>query len=197
MQLTVNRNAKLQLLAMPDWLYFSRPTNIAFHNLTNKSIPVHLRSLLGLGLNYCLRQPSLLGPQTLVCHHFWRDLYTQMIFAGQTSEVPSLYARSDWEPDLSQVPLELQARTNFFLQDVTKHFKLRKASANLLPLQTAAFQYLRSSNQFIVLKTDKNLGPAIMQLSNYRAMAYADHLSHKAIYRQLSLDQATLHLQAV
>eukprot|EP00957_Ditylum_brightwellii_P181985 13864420-Ditylum_brightwellii.AAC.1 len=42
----------------PKWYYFNRPTNMAFHNLTDmaktSSIPVQqIKSLLSLGLKYC------------------------------------------------------------------------------------------------------------------------------------------------
>ena len=48
-------NAVAQLGDMPTWLYFSRPLNMAFHNLTTKptDVPAGIRSLLGLGLNFC------------------------------------------------------------------------------------------------------------------------------------------------
>ena len=123
MQHTVNQNAKMQLQSMPDWLYFNRPSNIAFHNLThNFTIPVHLRSLLGLGLNYCLCQPSLLGSRSLDCDRFRKDIYTKMIFAGERTSAPPLHAPSNWQPDPLQVPLELRARTTNFLRDLQKTF---------------------------------------------------------------------------
>ena len=183
---------------MPVWLYFARPAHVAFHNLTkNYTIPVHLRSLLGLGLNYCLRQPSLLGFRAVDAQRFRRDIFTKMIFAGDTSDIPPLYARSNWEPNPSQVPLELRARTSFFFQELKKSFQTRRAPTNLLPLQTAAFRYLRSSDHLLVLKTDKNLGPAIMQVSQYKELAYTDHLSHQQTYRRLTLEQASTRIQTI
>ena len=116
----------------------------------------------------------------------------KMIFAGQKAKAPPLYACSEWEPSPNQVPLEFQARINHFLRDIKSHFKTARASTNLLPLQTAAFRYLQSSDNLIVMKTDKNLGPAIMQVSQYKRLAYADHLSHDTIYQVLTFDQATI-----
>ena len=92
---------------MPEWLYFSRLTNIAFHNLTQSFIPVHLKSLLGLGLNYCICQPGLLGSSALDFDQFKRNMYTKMIFAGQAEVPPPLYTCSNWEPNPSVVSLEL------------------------------------------------------------------------------------------
>ena len=71
------------------------------------------------------------------------------------------------------------------------------APTNLLPLQTAAFKYLWSTENLIVLKTDKNLGPAVMQHSKYIQLAYDDHLSHQQIYCQLNQEQATLQIETI
>ena len=193
LQLTVSQNARLQLRAMPDWLYFSRPSNIAYHNLAkNYNIPVHLRSLLGLGLNYCMRQPSLLGSRALDCHQFQQDIFTKMIYAGSQTPAPPLHAPSNWQPNPSQIPLELWVRVSHFLRTLKTTFKTKRVTTNLLPLQTAAFRYLKASNNSTVLKTDKNLGPAVMQVLEYKALAYRDHLSHNQTYQQLTSDQARI-----
>ena len=63
---SITVNATRQLLRLPAWLYFSRPQHTAFHDLTNhKKLPTNLRSLLGLGLNFCLREKHLIGHKAI------------------------------------------------------------------------------------------------------------------------------------
>jgi hypothetical protein len=72
--LTPNRNAAHQLSLMPPWLHFSQPTNIAYHNIcTSISVPPTVRSLLGLGLNFCIRPCYCSGPDYPDFTRFYRD----------------------------------------------------------------------------------------------------------------------------
>jgi hypothetical protein len=52
---TTNHNLSLALLSMPpEWYYFSRPSNMAYYDLTIlHAPPPAFRLLLGLGLNFC------------------------------------------------------------------------------------------------------------------------------------------------
>ena len=47
------------------------------------------------------------------------------------------------------------------------------------------------------MKTDKNLGPAVMQVSQYKALAYSDHLFHHQTYWQLTPTQAQLRTKTI
>ena len=48
------KNALLILNAMEKWFYFWQPTNLAFYDLTiGKVAPKALKSLLGIGVNFC------------------------------------------------------------------------------------------------------------------------------------------------
>ena len=52
-------NASITLAKMPTWYYFSRPSNMAFHDFTKRHKPQkNLRSLLGLCLKF-IPTPSL------------------------------------------------------------------------------------------------------------------------------------------
>ena len=101
-------NAFQCIADMPAWLYFSRPQNLGFHNLTyHTRIPLHICLLLGLGLNFCLRQKSYLASKSINYCRFWCDLFIRLIFAGDHREKPPLYVNNDnWEPDPSQIPVK-------------------------------------------------------------------------------------------
>ena len=47
--LSIQHNASITLATTPTWNYFSRPSNLAFHDFTKKHKPAkNVRSLLGL-----------------------------------------------------------------------------------------------------------------------------------------------------
>ena len=57
--LSTRHNASITLAKLPTWYYFSRPSNLAFHDFTiNHKPEKNLRSLLGLGLKF-IQTPSL------------------------------------------------------------------------------------------------------------------------------------------
>ena len=57
--LSIRHNASITLAKMPSWYYFSRPSNMAFHDFAKRHKPQkNLRSLLGLGLKF-IPTPSL------------------------------------------------------------------------------------------------------------------------------------------
>jgi hypothetical protein len=94
-------NASIYLAIVPTWSYFSRPSNMAFHDLTTRiKPPKNTRSLLGLGLKF-IPNPKYNVPLTnyaaesLPC--FDRDLKVKSFMAGLPGDDnfnPKLYARS-------------------------------------------------------------------------------------------------------
>jgi hypothetical protein len=61
---------------------------------------------------------------------------------------------------------------------------------NLTPYQTKLLEGLRDSDDFIVLPTDKNLGPAILERAVYTKRAFDDHLNDEKTYLRLSSSEA-------
>ena len=76
-------------------------------------------------------------------------------------------------------------------------FRRRRNWLNLLPTQLTAMASLRQDDKLLIFKTDKNLGPAILERSNYIKMALQDHLHDTCTYQQLSTQQAVGRLCAV
>ena len=56
---------------------------------------------------------------------------------------------------------------------------------------------LRSTPSLTVIRTDKNLGPAIINTNQYRERAYTDHLNDQTTYRELSETAALGRIKAV
>lgn len=77
---------------LPGWLYFCRPSNVAFHNLClpSTTIPPFTKSLLGLGLNFVLKPEQTKGKRAFDFDRLTQDVMIKHFFAG--SPPPSTIA---------------------------------------------------------------------------------------------------------
>ena len=57
--------------------------------------------------------------------------------------------------------------------------------------------FLTANKNLLVIKTDKNLGPAVIEREKYIRLAYRDHLNDQHTYRKLSEIQAINRIRAV
>jgi hypothetical protein len=64
-----------------------------------------------------------------------------------------------------------------------------------VPHQLRLLRSLQESTNLLVVRTDKNLGPAIVDRTKYVHHAFADHLSDKATYESLSEGEASLAIK--
>ena len=71
-----------------------------------------------------------------------------------------------------------------------QHFRTRRGPSNLLRYQRMLLRTFRKHQEFIVVPTDKNLGPTIMERAQYIRRIQADHLSDLHTYRRLSKQEA-------
>ncbi len=185
---------------MPVTLYFSRPLNIAFHNLCNSSndCPKFIKSLLGLGLNF-IPTERFCNFNNIDNNRFIKDLYTRCYFLGTPPRPrPTLFVRSDWSPSRSDIPIEYRIRIDTFLESIKQQCpSKRNCSSNLLPLQRTTLSYIRQNNNLVIFPTDKNLGPAIIDRPTYIKRALSEHLSDKTTYRQLTPSGASNRIKAV
>ena len=173
---------------------------MAFHDLTSKPsmVPAGIRSLLGLGLNFCPTPTTTPKNTNDSLTRFSRDASTKFFWAGSPPLLATdLFIRSDWEPNPDEIPAEFRARLSAFTRAMKLMFRRRRSRRNLLPSQLTAMASLRRDDNLIVFKTDKNLGPAILERPNYIKVALQEHLQDTYTYRQLSFQQATGRLRAV
>ena len=183
------RNLTAVIGNMPSWLYFSRASNMAFHNLTNNN---HLlpgfRSLLGLGLGFC-PVPRLSTPAAEIdVQRCIRNVKLKMFFGDDDKNrpIPKLYFKSDWKPPESEFSSEFTERLSVFQQSIDLSASTRKfGKSNLLPMQRSVFSILRRNKNLHVFKTDKNLGPAVIETDRYIRRAWEEHLSDGSTYGQL------------
>ncbi len=179
---------------MPCWFYFQRPSNLACHDFTTSHVPPpNFRSLLGLGLSFCPRPPftsNKLLEKTIT--RLRQDFTNRFVYAGDGDENydPTLYARSNRAPPSHLVSPELQTRVDTFCTALRKLFRKRHAPSNLMPHQRHVLHRLRNSPHIMACRTDKNLGPALIDRTQYIEAALNDHLLHERTYRQLSRQHA-------
>lgn len=137
------------------------------------------------------------GKSTVDLNRFRRDTYTRMLFAHSPNSTPALFIRTNWEPPADDIPMEFRARVSAFCRSIHSLFRRRKRSTpNLLPMQRAALQLLKDSDTFCVLKSDKNLGPVVLERPEYIRRALDEHLRTDT-YRQLSEQAAVGRINAI
>jgi hypothetical protein len=172
------------------------------HNLCSVlTPPPRFSSLLGLGLNFCLQPLTTSTKRTLELstNRFRRDIFTRMCFAHTDSifSRDQLFIRSEWQPPSNTIPADFRGRVNQFLTAIKSKFKYKRVPSNLLLHQQRLLDNLASSEDFIVFPTDKNLGPAIIERSEYIKRALNDHLLDENTYCRLSPDEATTRIETI
>jgi hypothetical protein len=190
--LSTAENIRKHFASLSAELYFNQPRNVAFHNLcVNTVLPPTVRTLLGLGLNFCLRRTMSSGPTAIDTARFKRDAHTRMFFANETAPFDTkLFHRSNWQPDPIDVPLEFRGRISELTSELSNLFATpQRCQSNLTENQHWVLDWLRNNPMLVVFATDKNLGPAITERKVYIERALSEHLLDTTTYRQLSAVQ--------
>eukprot|EP00978_Attheya_sp_CCMP212_P016052 scaffold41756_cov84-Attheya_sp.AAC.1 len=91
--------------------------------------------------------------------------------------IPELYIKSEFEPPKASRERSTRPRTN-----------LSKVQQNTL-------KFLCNNDKFVVLATDKNLGPAIIEKGEYICKALKDHLSEANTYYHQPTDAEATTIQ--
>jgi hypothetical protein len=99
--------------------YYTRPANMAFHNLcTTIQVPPGTAALLGLGLKYCIEQPRPHQDFNRSMHRFRRDMRLHCAIQGFNTDITEedssnkdyiqrLYIPSNWKPPEAPLKYEL------------------------------------------------------------------------------------------
>jgi len=106
---------------------------------------------------------------------------------------PPFWIPSDCQPRDKDIPILFRTRISYFIDKMHSLFKKKRNSTNLLH----ALCFLRHTSDFVVLKTDKNLGPAILERDIYIQKALAEHFSETTTYRCLTELESQGRLKAI
>ena len=193
-------NASITLAKMPTWYYFSRPSNMAFHDFTKRHKPQkNLQSLLGLGLKF-IPTPSLTNCWSRLKQSSYERLFCSVHLRfhiagkppseGTTTYDPKIYVHSTWTPPHWTItPIALEERLTHFSSALSKLFKTRQGKTNLLPHQHRALRTIQQQQTFLIVPCDKNLGPTIIECHDYLKIAMRDHLSDTTTYKSLTTSE--------
>ena len=162
-KITPAANATHLLKNMPTWYYFTRPSNLSMHDLTDVTtvIPKHLTTIIGLGLKFCPtpRRPN--KNPTASFSRFHKDLLTKVFFSGRplVSEEeynPKIHIGSDWEPKPWDIPSTIHKRYEDFEKSIlSKMRQPYRRTTNLLPIQTRAIAALAKRTDVLIVSCDK------------------------------------------
>jgi hypothetical protein len=188
----------------------------AFHNLCETlKPPPGTDQLLWLGLKFCI-QPSLPKP-TLDTYmdRLTYDIRTKYVMAGTELERNQANGHSFPTDDKSEYNPKLYLpSTNFTPEPAPQHVEdaitqlydglqqrininkqNQRRCHNIPPTTRQALRQLKQDDRFIVVPTDKNLGPAIMERGTYIRWTLGDHLLDTENYIQLTPEAATIAIK--
>ena len=182
-----------------------RPDNLSFHNLcTFLSPPVGCRNFLGLNLKFCISRPTLNQNtdntiRRLIRTVRIRDIVENKLVADDPEEyIPKLY--SPWEgdpPHIEKGPAEAAMLSFANALEVRKKYHAATAYKrwNLSQPQREAWKTIVSDRRFIIMMSDKNLGPVIMERDTYMSRVMSDHLGNPEVYTRLKAEEAIARMK--
>ena len=101
-----------------------------------------------------------------------------------------LYLRSpDWHPKYYDLPAPIRVRLSQFEKKLQPLFKRRTAPRNLTPPQLRILHSLTNNKDVVVVPSDKNLGPVILDRDTYVRKCLQNHLLSNT-YEQLTEQSA-------
>ena len=186
-------------------LYFEQIEHRKSHNLCRFIQPPHdFNDLIGLGLKFC---PNVKAPPVTLnvsLQRFTRDMRLREWIRKEENESnvtdntylrsqpaeeydPKIYLRSDWEPPLASPAVEtsicnLKSEINKLA--LRKHIKWKNKD-NLTARQRYLLEFFRQHTDLVVVQSDKNLGPIVMERAAYIRRTLDDHLLRTETYRRL------------
>ena len=181
--------------------YFNRLNTNSYHNLCTKlNPPDGIGTLLGLGLKFCIqsRRPINTSIDDTI-DRFTRDIRLKYAFAGEDEfEIESntynkkLYIKSDWKPPKATPDIEnrIQKFKELLTSIRNSINRNTKTSTNLTAIQQDLLFAIQANSNFVILITDKNLGPAIMEKAIYIERMLKEHLCDGQTYKNLTCLEA-------
>ena len=97
---------------------------------------------------------------------------------------PKLHSESDWEPPKASKHVETAMDSYEASVDTAFQNSWKKEHiVNLEEKKIDLLKRIKKERKYIVIATDKNLGPAIMEIEYYIHRCLTDHLDNKDTYK--------------
>ena len=150
---------------MPTWLYFSRSSNMAMHDLTSfRKPPPNLKCLLGLNLKFIPRRRFTTYDLDETSQRFRQQVYLQDYYLQNPPETDDnhnnelhnskLHIPTHWIPSVWKVSDSVVYKTDYFLHHLKKLFYKRQCTPNLSLSQLYLLKLLRRKDKFAIVKAD-------------------------------------------
>jgi hypothetical protein len=160
------------LLNIPLCIYNLLPKVLNAHNLSTQLIPPAYKLLLGLGLKFCLtpKQTSSQITLTTALDRFSNDIYCKYIFGTNNEFNAKFYCCTNYQFSSHQVATSVLKKIGHFREKISLLFSKtlnKPLRSNLSISQKQTLQWLRNSETTLVVKSDKNLGPVLVDRKEY------------------------------
>ena len=172
--------------------------NLQCHNLCQQKedIPADVLDTLGLNLSFGISLPPKKDKLPIDFERLQRSVrlcFTKFDKKQEEVYVHKLKSRSDWEPE--PAPKLVEDALNRFKSAASTAFQKSWKKPHVYNLEKCKIDLLREikkNRKYIIIATDKNLGPAIMEIDYYIYRCLTDHLDDKTTYKELSSTEAHL-----
>ena len=202
-KLTKTQNVKQILGDMTPKQYHNKLTKTAYHNLCKNQQPIQgIGQLLGLGLKFCIQTKKPSETKLLQgIERFKRDVRLKHYFADSENnpeykKYKKLHIKSNWQPKERNLKLENTLTTfeNKLIKERTRIIRHSYDRTNLTIQQQNMIKTIKKQKHLIILVTDKNLGPAIMERENYIKHILREHLNNPT-YTQLTNEEYDIQME--
>lgn len=179
--------------------YFSRITNITCHNFCEPPdlMPTGVKSLLGLGLKYCIKAPKPTNKIDKTIERLRDDVrriawlrFNPQHEDPETTYIPGLYLKTDWKADPTFPEIE-KCLDNFETEIRRTRVRYNQPTlSNLTATQWKLSKSLKTHDEFISIEADKNLGGCFLLRDTYNSKGISEHLGNTQVYKPLSKTEA-------
>ena len=184
--------------------FLHTPNQLKFHQLSPQlNLPSCTHLLLGLGSKFCIEKTTPQHDLKKTFGRLSRDIrlkaYVKQMGWENTSNDsynPKIYIKSKMMPPFAQFHVEEK------LEDFKIHIERLNnlvpctPKYNLTPIQRRVLTQLRRRDDIIILNTDKNLGIAVIDRTEYVTSIYMEHFSHTNLYAHLTPNEAQQVIEA-
>eukprot|EP00956_Cyclotella_meneghiniana_P015107 scaffold22917_cov55-Cyclotella_meneghiniana.AAC.3 len=174
------------------------------HNLLQSSaLPPGTKKLLGLGLNYCIRAPSILSTTANTHNRMIEDVrriyHLKDNIQDDDDYIKQLYIKSDYvfDPASDEIEEAVSSFTNAIKTEQLRRSHRKKPTRNLTRRQWELVKFFKDHDRYIIIFADKNLGPCILERRYYILRGCTEHLANETNYRQVSKEWATARINGL
>jgi hypothetical protein len=167
-----------------------QPMNLKVHNLCTDptSIPKTLLDTLGLNLNFGVSIKPRKDDIPIDFARLRRSIRLKYVKFPIKDDIfiHKLHSASNWPPP--NAPKKVEQAIDEFEKTTTTAFRRSWKRPHIENLESSKIEMLREikkERKYIVVASDKNLGPCIIEIQHYINRCLTDHLNNTDTYKEL------------